>query len=301
MAKSKRKISSTQRDKYYIDRAKYLKKAGIISKRADLHSGRFISAGVLKKVREYEASAHLGYKAYAAPKSVVKAAKERGFVTVGGTKIVGPATPTFRRRIETGELTGVRPIKGGMMEEVVMPHTVYDMRSLVEQLKEGIDTLKLPNEQFAIKYKGYESYRAFMNTQQLLDYLQHYRGFEQASSLKPEEMAEEFQNLSILRIHPADVRRLIRGPQRRKEDWKRDRMERIARGEYVGTKPRKSKSRMEKAAAMHPMNAKRYLEKMAAKDAAKRASMSDADRSAYRERAKLRARKSRENAKKRSK
>lgn len=300
MAKSKRKISSTQRDKYWINRAKELKKAGIISARANLHSGRYISAGVLKKAREYEASAHLGYKAYSAPKAIVKAARERGFITVGGTKIVGPKTPTFAKRVSSGELTGVRPIKGGMMEEVVMPHTVYDMRSLVEQLKEGIDTLKLPSEQFAIKYKGYESYRAFMNTQQLLDYLQHYRGFEQASSLKPEEMAEEFQNLSILRIHPADVERLIRSPMQRKEDRKIDRMERIARGEYVGTKTRKSKSRLEKAALMRPWQAERYLAKMAAKDKAKREKMSDADRAAYKERARMRAKKSRDNAKKRS-
>jgi hypothetical protein len=297
VAKNKAKISQAQRDKYNIYVAKTLKKAGIISKQAKLHSGAYISRSVLKKVREYEAQAKLGYKAYSAPKAVVKAAKERGFQTVGG-KIIGPPSATFRNRLKRGDVTGIKPVKGGFMEEVVLPHTVYDMRSLVEQLKEGIDTLKLPNEQFAIKYKGFESYRAFMNTQQLLDYLQHYRGFEQSSSLKPEELQEEFDALTILRLHPADVRQLIRGPQRRKEDWKKARMEKIARGEYIGTPVRRrGKSRLEKAYNMPQAMGEAYLKRMAAKDREKRMNMSPEKMAEYRAKARKRSQASRDRKK----
>lgn len=300
MAKNKRKISASQRDKLNIERAKILKKAGIISKRANLHSGAYISRGVLKKVRAYENLANLNYKAYTAPKSVVKAAQERGYQTIGGTKIVGPKTAQFRKRIATGVVAGLKPVKGGYMEEVILPHTVFDIRSLTEQLEQGIDSLKLQNEYFAIKYKGNESYRAFPTTRLLLEHLRHYNGFQLAATMKPEELQEEFDALTIFRLHRNDETRLLRNVRQRKEDRKRERMEAIARGEYVGTPVRrKTISRAEKAERMHPAMAKTYLARMARSDAKKRAKI-EADPvklQAYREAAKKRAKASRERKK----
>lgn len=301
MAKNKRKISSAQRDKSNIERAKILKKAGIISKQAKLHAGKFISHGVLRKVREYEHSADLGYKTVKVSREMAKAAKERGFQVVGGNKIIGPATTNFKKRLKSGQLTGVRPVKGGMMEEVILPHTVYDLRTLAIQLEQGIDTLKLPSERFAFKYHGNESYRSFMNTKQLLEYLRHYKGvFNAEDHMKPEELQEEFDALTVFRLHPNDEQRLIRGPRRRREDRKQEKMEAIAKGEYVGTVRRhKRMTRAEKLARMNPDAAERLRVRFRKKEKQKVERLKqDPDALAkYRERAKARAKLSRQRKK----
>jgi hypothetical protein len=300
VSKSKRRISSTQRDKIAIARAKALKAAGILSKQTKLHGGRYISRGVLNKVRQYEATADLGYKAYPVSKEIAKAAKERGFQVVAGTRVIGPKSSTFKKRLAEGQLTGVRPVKGGMMEEVILPHTIYDMRSLVEQLRDtGIDTLKLPGEQFAFKYHGAESYRAFMNSQQLLDYLQHYKSFRDVASAKPEDLQEEFDAFTVFRLHPNDVSKNLRGVTQRKADKKRRMKEAVERGEYLG-QPRRGKTYAEKMEALHPLRANNLRKKSAARALAKRQEiMADPVKYAeYKAKAAARSKASRERKKK---
>ncbi len=223
MAKHKRKIAASQRDKTAITIAKELKKSGILSKQANLHSGKYISRFVLKKVRQYENIANLDYGAVKVSRDIAKAAKERGFEVVQGNKIIGPKTPQFRNRLRKGEITGVKPVRGGYMEEVILPHTTYDLRSLVQELGEGIDNLKLPNEQFAFKYQGNESSRGFSNSKQLLEYLLHYKGIETALSERPEDLQEQFDAISIFRLHPNDTTRVIPGAteRRKRSDAKR--------------------------------------------------------------------------------
>ena len=301
MAKTKAKRSAAQRDKTNIAIAAQLKKAGILSKQAKLHSGSYISKGVLKKVREYQHQAALGYKAYEAPKSVVSAAKERGYQTIGGTKIIGPASPTFRKRLKAGEVTGIKPVRGGFMEEVTLPHDVYDMRTLMEKLEGGIDSMKLPEEQFAFKYHGAESYRAFLDTRQMLDYLRHYKGaFDFSPSMKPEDLQEEFSNFTIFRLHPNAVDLNIRGARRRREDKKAKRMEDIKNGNYTATgRTRYRKPLSEKLAEMPVARANRIRARMAKESQEKRAALvaDPAKLADYRAKAKARSAKSR-NAKK---
>lgn len=234
MAKSKRKASAAQRDKTNIALAKMLKEKGVISKQAKLHSGKYISKEVLAKVRKYQDIARLDYVTVKVSKETAKAAKERGYTVVQGNRIVGPKSTKFRNRLKKGELTGIKPVKGGYMEEVTLPHSVFDMRSLVEQLQEGIDTLKMPNEQFAFKYKGNESFRAFMNTQQLLDYLMHYKGIETAlASNKAEDLQEEFDSITIFRLHPNDISRALPNQDQRRKRSQERRKQRIASGELI--------------------------------------------------------------------
>lgn len=283
MAKNKRRISATQRDKAVIDVAKKLKKAGILSKKANLHSGRYVSRGVLKKVIEKQHLAHLNYQAVKVSKDLARQAKERGFEVVAGNKIVGPRDGAFKKRLLSGELTGVKPIKGGYMEEVVLPHTVWDMRSLVNQLETGIDSLKLDNEYFAFKFYGHESYRAFMDTQDMLKYLRGYKTlFDPNGALKPEELTEEFQNLVIFRLHRNDVRRLIPTPDWRKKNRKPDRT-----GRSSGRK-----TLSERLENMHPNRAAKIRADRAAKQKAKRDAMTPAERDAYKIAARKRAHKS---------
>lgn len=283
MAKNKRRISATQRDKAVIDVAKKLKKAGILSKKANLHSGRYVSRGVLKKVIEKQHLAHLNYQAVKVPKKLAQEAKERGFEVVAGNKIIGPRDGAFKKRLLSGELTGVKPIKGGYMEEVVLPHTVWDMRSLVAQLETGIDTLKLPNEYFAFKFYGNESYRAFPDTEDMLKYLRGYKSiFDLNGSLKPEELQEEFQNLVIFRLHRNDAGRLIRSPDRRKKERKPNHT-----GRSSGRK-----TLSERLEQMHPRRAEKIRADRAAKAKEKRDAMTPAQREAYKEAARKRASKS---------
>lgn len=293
MAKNKRKISKAQRDKISIDIAKALKKSGILSKQTNLHSGRYISRDVLAKVKQYQFAADLGYKATPVSKEVAKAAKERGFQVVGGNKIIGPNTAQFSKRIKEGKLTGVRPVKGGLMEEVVLPHSVMDMYSLVAQLEEGIDTLKLPEEQFAFKFFGNESYRAFRDTADLLGYLKHYKSiFTPSGSLKAEDLQEEFQNLVLFRLHPHDVDRNIRGPAKRKAD-------KLAAGKTGADGRRPKKSLAEKLQNMPQERAKRIRDKMAKQSSERRAALAanPAKQEEYRQKARERARASYEKRK----
>lgn len=203
---------------------------------------------MLKKVREYEAVANLGYKAIPVSKEIARAAKERGYYVVASNKIIGPNAQTFKSRLKQGIITGVRPVKGGMMEEVSLPHTVMDMQSLVAQLQEGIDTLKMPEEHFAFKYHGNESYRTFMGSRELIEYMMHYRGiFDHAGSLKAEDLQEEFAEFKIFRLHPSTIRQNIPGPTFRRKRAEQKRREAIARGEAV---PKRGKTWAERMEAM---------------------------------------------------
>lgn len=232
--------------------------------------------------------ANLNYKAIKVSRKVAKAAKERGFEVVRGNYIIGPNERTFKKRLQEGQLTGVKPVKGGYMEEVVLPHTVFDMRSLVAQLEEGIDTLKLDNEQFAFKFYGHESYRAFMNTEQLLNYLRSYKSmFDVGGSMKAEDLTEEFENLVILRLHRNDTRRLIPSKDLRKK-------QRRGRPNATGRSGSNRRSLAEKLAQIHPAEANRIRKKRAEKARLQREEMRTKDPvgyKAYKEAARKRAHK----------
>ena len=133
MAKSKAKPSAAQRDRNVIETAKILKQKGLLSKQANLHSGKYVSRGVLAKVKQLQHIAALDYIGVKADKQTIKAAIERGY-QVANNRIIGPKQTSFRNRIKKGELTGIKPVKGGYMEEVILPHSVMDMYALVEQL-----------------------------------------------------------------------------------------------------------------------------------------------------------------------
>lgn len=213
MAKYKRKISATQRDKYNIAVAKILKERGIISKKAKLHSGHYISRGVLAKVKQYESAGRLGYSAVPVSKALAKRSKEFGFEVVQGNKIIGPNTREFKKRLKEAEtnntIPGVKPIKGGYKEELILPHTIYDLRTLVETLGEdGLDSLKLYDEQFGFKYKGNESYSYFPNSRILLDKLLQYKPI--SGALGGTNFEDEFANLVIFRAHREDAAQMQR-------------------------------------------------------------------------------------------
>jgi len=291
MAKSKRKIYSTQRDKSVIEAAKQLKKAGILSPKANLHSGRYVSRSILAKVREYQQAAAKDYRAVKVSRAMAKEAKERGFQVVRGNYIVGPNEPTFRKRLSEGTLTGIRPVKGGMLEEVILPHGVMDMRSLVHQLEGGIDDLKAPGEQFAFKFFGNESYRAFRNTEDLLDYLRHYKSiFDPNGSLKAEDLQEEFANFVLFRLHPSDSRELLYKPRVARAKQKRSsRTQQHRRGKQ---------SVAEKLANMDENRANRIRTKWAKKAADRREKMTPQAKEEYKEKARARAQASYQNRKK---
>lgn len=263
MAKHKGRISASQRDKSVIEAAKLLKKAGILSKQVKLHSGKYVSRGVLAKVRQFQHVAALDYIGVKVDKKTLQAAKERGY-QVANNRIIGPRNTEFKKRLTSGIVTGIKPVKGGFMEEVILPHTVMDMYALVEQLETGIDTFKMPHEQFAFKFFGNESYRAFRDSADLLEYLKHYKSvFAPNGSLKAEDLQDEFDNLAIFRLHPNDISYNIRGRTVREKQKKEAR----ARGEG---RTYQRRSLGEKLAEMDENRAKRIRARMAAKSQAQR-------------------------------
>lgn len=293
MSKSKRKVSASQQDKSVIEAAKRLKKAGILSSKANLHSGRYVSRGVLKKVLENADAVRRGYKAFKVSRAIAAQAKERGYRVVRGNYIVGPNEGAFKKRITSGQLTGLKPVRGGHMEEVILPHGVMDMHSLVERLKAGIDDLKEPGENFAFKYFGNESYRAFRNTEDLLNYLTTYKSiFADGVNLKAEDLQEEFQNLVLFRLHPSDARDLLVTPRQQRQRSKAKR-NRTAQDRRRPT----GRSMADKLAIMPESKAKRIRDKMAQKARNRRANMTPEVKAAYREQARIRARQSYENKK----
>lgn len=280
MAKHRRKPSASQRSKFTIDVAKYLKQAGIISKKANLHSGRYVSRGVLAKVRKHITSARLGYRAVKVPVKVAQAAKERGFQTIGGNKIIGPNEPRFRNRLKKGLLTGVVPVKGGMIEEVDLPHSIMDMQTLVETLGNGISDLKMPNEQFAFRYYGHHSLGVFRDSQHLLSRLQEYYSiFSQSGELRSQDMTEEFQNLVILRVHREDADTYFPGGPDRRPKPKRKRVTRSGRSGNDYNPDRAEYVRNKQA---------RYAKK-------RRDAMTAKQREAYNEKSRIRAARSTQN------
>lgn len=297
MAKSKRKPSATQKDKYWIQVAKRLKENGIISKQAKLHGGKFISKEVLKKAKQFEHTALLNYKTVKVSKSVAQAAKDRGFQVVAGNKIIGPKDPKFRNRLKSGAITGVKPVKGGMMEEVILPHTIYDMRTLMETLEDGgLDSLKLTNEQFAFKYKGNESYRAFMNGQQLLEHLRHYKGVNSAiMSNKAEDLQEEFDAFTIFRLHPSFRGMNLPSVEERAKRRAARRAQAIRDGKYIVRK-RRGKTRADRLDNMPEWRVNKILDKAAEYDRKRRAKLQEnpAKLQEYRDKAKARAKASRD-------
>ena len=289
MANHKRKIYSTQRNKLAIQVAKYLKEKGIISKQAKLHGGKYISREVLAKVHKYQDAAALGYTTVKVSKATAKAAKDRGFQVVRGNRIIGPATPTFRNRLKAGQMTGIRPVKGGYLEEVELPHTIYDFATLIEH--GDIDSLKLPNEYFAFTYNGGESKATFGSTKQLIDYIMGYKSVQRdlEQSQRPEDRQEAFEKFVIMRLHPNDVRLLIPNAETRYRRAMAKRAQMIRDGQIT---KRRGRSWADKLENMSPRQAARVREKKRLAAEKYREKMSKVDLKAYKEKGRERARQS---------
>ena len=209
MAKRKRSPSSSQRDKLAINTAKILKRKGVLSKQTKLHGGKYISPSVLRKVQEYQSAAKPHYTAIKVKPDVARAAKAEGY-QVSNNRIIVPRDHGFIKRIKSGQLAGIKPVKGGFMSQVMLPYEAHNYDELLQLLRtENLDDLKLPNERFAFRVGGTEgspmgmSYRSFGNGKEIAEYLQHY---------KPDVF---ITGLKFFRMHPEEQHLFIQGPQAR--------------------------------------------------------------------------------------
>lgn len=280
MAKSKRKVYSSQRDKFAIETAKILKKKGVLSKQTKLHGGKFISRGVLKKVQEFQHVATPNYRALKVPKEFAKRAKAEGYQVIGGNRVVVPAEHDFVKRVRSGIVSGVKPVKGGHMSEISIPFTVDNVEELLHKLQySSLDDLKLDHEQFAFSFQGNMSYRAFITTEEMRKYLEHYKQDEKIRAVK------------LYRLHPSDVSHFIKGPTYR-ESVKRNRPR--TQQDRRSTGRRSYSEYMARLEQVAPAKAKRVREKAAAKSVAQREALArnPVKAAEYKAKAKERARKS---------
>lgn len=215
MAKSKRHVSSAQRDKEAIKAAKYLKSIGLISKQAKLHGGQYISRAVLNKVRELDYVYRSDYTAIKVKADVARKAAEQGF-TVSRGRVVAPRDRKFQERIRKGAIGGVRPVKGGAVEAVVVP--ANNLMELLQLIESGeLDNYKLPGEQFAFKYYGGMSLKAMRDSADLNNWLTRYKSMRDAAAdLRSDKAQEEFENFQLMRLNPSDVGRYIPTPEERR-------------------------------------------------------------------------------------
>lgn len=283
MAKNKRTISSSQRDKLAIETAKILKKKGVLSKQTKLHGGKYISRGVLKKVQELQHVARSEYRALKVSKDIARQAKAEGYQVVQGNRVVVPAEHDFIKRVRAGMVSGIKPVRGGFMSEVVIPFEVNNVAELIHKLEyEDVDNLKLPHEQFAFSIDQFDSegnrvgsamsYRAFPSTDAMRDYFRHYKPELQTSAVK------------FFRLHPSDVHQFIKGPSKRQKFRSNDR--RASAKTYA--------ERMRRMEEVNPKRAEKIKEQSRQKSARRREALASdpTKREAYLARGRERARKS---------
>lgn len=246
MAKSKRKVSTKQRDPFAVQTAKILKRKGVLAKTTKLHGGKFVSRAVLKKVAEFKHVAHsthggkAAYTALKVPKEFAKRAREEGYQVVGGNRVIVPAEHDFIARVRrearkgpTGGISGIRPVKGGHLSEVTLPFTPQNSAQLMDWLATGnLDDLKLEHEMFSFTFFGSTSKRAFLDAKQMRQYLEHYKQDEVMKALK------------IFRLHPEDQEKFIsyeRVSVKRPREGRQD-----ARGDYRRATYAEKMARMER-------------------------------------------------------
>jgi len=197
MAKRKRPVSTSQRDKSAIAAAKYLKAQGLISKQAKLHGGKYISRAVLKKTRELEWIVKNNYKAVKAPREMIERARTGGQVVVRNRLIV-PKGMNAERRIRMGALPGVIPVPGGQMFTVDLPYST--MSEFLVALYDGrVDALKQRQENFAFTYFGHMSQRAFRDGKDLYQWLIKYDSI--TNPITGDIMSEMDQQYSHFRLY----------------------------------------------------------------------------------------------------
>ena len=261
MAKHKRKISASQRDKVAIAKAVVLKRKGLLSKQTKLHGGKYISRGVLKKVEQYQHVATPAYRTIEVPKKFADAAKEAGYEVVRGKFLVIPNDPEWIKRLkkaikefqETGKtdfLAGIRPVKGGHIEEVILPFDPQNIQELVELIEsENIDKLKLPDEMFAFQVGGDQqggasgmSWRGYFSSKDMAEKFRHY---------KPDIFVV---GLKFFRLHPEDQSKFILDEKGR-NSWRKKQsgMRQDARGNIV----RKKSTRLDDLARINPRKAEK--------------------------------------------
>lgn len=261
--KRKRKPSGLQINKTVIATAKKLKARGILSKNTKLHGGKFISRSVVKKTFEFQHAAALNYKAIKVPKAQAEKARSEGFAIVRGNYIVSPADRKSQNRIKAGDIAGVKPIKGGYIEAIVLPHSIFDIRTLYNSLATGeLDKLKLDKEEFAFAFFEHFSYRTFKNTPELLKYLTHYKSiFDAAQDMRADTMGETFRNLQLFRVNSNSISEYnLDGKFRAERTAKRNKT-------YQDRRNQNESYHFKRLNKMHPDRAMREIKRMNAKAA----------------------------------
>ena len=259
----KRKPSGLQLDKSVIATVKKLKARGILSKATKLHGGRYVSRRVVKKAFQFQHAASLNYKAIPVSKALAQKAKDEGFTVVRGNYIVSPSNRAWQKRIKSGDIAGVRPIKGGYIEAIVLPHSIFDIRTLYNRLATGeLDGLKLVGEEFAFAFFEHFSYRTFKSTPELLKYLTFYKSiFDAAQDLRADTMGETFRNLQLFRVNSNSISEYnLDGKFRAKRTAERQKT-------YQDRRNQNESYHFKRLNKMHPDRAMREIKRMNAKAA----------------------------------
>jgi hypothetical protein len=151
-----------------------LKKLGVVSKRQDVRHQE-PTKYMRGKVRKFGDVLRGEAIPVRAPKAVRETYREKGlFATRGGFVIVPKDQEGQRSKIRRGLIENIFPLGRGEMREVILPYRVADMVGLVQALKSdpSLDGRKEPTEMFAFRLYGHNSRTAFVDSQELIDYIE---------------------------------------------------------------------------------------------------------------------------------
>lgn len=268
-----------------------LKRKGLLDKSLDARSIR-PSKYLKSQVKRFKSVLSGGASPVKVSKQTQANLKKRGIDVKNGRAVI-PHLPGEKVRSTRGTYKVVTTMKGGRISRLDLALDVDDINQWLDDLSEN--RFKIPRgDQLAFQFRGYNSLRGFVDLpsktaqEQMAEVLMGYSLVKDAMAGKfydGEDDADVIDGIVIFKTE-----RLGDRPTPRPEDYRRHEDE-AAREIY------RERARAAREARLGSMSKKSHEElnqDRAAQERARRAGMSDAEKAAYRAKAKARAKKARE-------
>jgi hypothetical protein len=226
--------------------------------------------------------------------------KKRGIDVKSGRAII-PHQPGEKVRATRGTYKVVTPVKGGRIQRLDLALDVDDINQWLDDLSNN--RYKIPKgDQLAFQFRGYNSLRGYTDLpsktaqEQMAETLMGYSLVKDAMMGKfydGEDDSDVIEGIVIFKTE-----RLGERPAPNPEAYRKHEQDEAARAAY------RERQRLEREARLGRMSEKsfkEYRKDRAAEERERRSKLSDAEKEAYRAKAKARAKKSRDQRKKNAK
>lgn len=204
--------------------------------------------------------------------------KEQGYAVKNG-RVVVPVAKNEKVYGSRGDFRVKVTGQGGSITRIDLGLSRNNIHMWREQLERAQVKLK-PDERLTFQLYGNNSHISFRTTEQLLMYLEHYGAFEEAADSSDPDKQEQFiTNVVIFKIDRTAT--VPRSPHAIEISEEAKRRQAFKRQQYIDR--------------MSPQRRAEYLQSRAEEQSKRRATMTDAQKEEYKQRAKERAAKSYKN------